>query len=141
MQIMCSPLGPIFWGTLYFPSSRMVRVISTVELDHGDSTKAVFTGPSAQPLQHTAQPQAAAAKLWEHGHSAEKEQHSDSSAFSSLAYPCRLSTLSPKFWAVGRPLRHPPGQRREVLRDAGVRLLHTQFGRQADAWLPKFPGR
>lgn len=77
----CSPPGPIFWGTLYFPSSTPVRVLSRVELDHGGSTRAVFTGPSAQPLQHTTQPQTAAAKLWEHGHPAEKEQHGDSSSF------------------------------------------------------------
>ena len=82
--------------------------------------KAVFTDPSGQALQHTAQHQPAAAKHWEHGHSAEKEQRSDSSSFLSLAYPCRLNTLSPKFLAVGRPLHLPPDLRRQVLRGAGT---------------------
>lgn len=57
-----------------FSSSRLVTLLSRTQLDRGDQLKAVFTDPlgklcSTEPSTEL-----------QHRHSAEKEQHSDSSS-------------------------------------------------------------
>jgi len=109
LQITCSPLVPRVQGNLTFSSSRLVTLLSRNRAGPWGLIESNFHWPSGQALQHTAQHQAAAAKYWMHGRSAEKEQHSDSSSFWSLAYPCRQHS-DPKIsgsWQTSPPSPRP----------------------------------